>query len=197
LAAVAAGGETARLLRATLEGEAGARADLLERLRPRIVLWAGSRLSEDLRARIEPEDVAQEVLIAVHDGLDEFRSRDGAAFLPWLFTVAENRIRDMAKRFRAKKRRPVEPVPTTQTSPSSAAARKERLDRMLAAIARLPEPHQEILRLRSIEERSYEEITGLTGRSLGASRVLHCRALAALRAELERFEGPAAAGKSS
>ena len=35
---------------------------LLERLRPRLVLWASARMSPGLRAKLEPEDAAQEIL---------------------------------------------------------------------------------------------------------------------------------------
>jgi RNA polymerase sigma-70 factor (ECF subfamily) len=142
-------------------------------------------MSRDLKARVDPEDVAQEILLAVHGALDRFDSRAPEGFLPWLFTVAENRVRDLAKHFGAKKRQPGEPLRRTQTSPSAFVARAEDLDRMRAAIERLTPEHALILRLRSLEERSYAEIAGLSGRSEGAARVLHFRALAALRDALE------------
>jgi len=175
------GGETARLLGAALQGQDGARADLLERLRPRVVLWAASRMSDGLKEKVDPEDVAQEVLMAVHQGLDGLDADTDGGLMPWLFTIAENRIRDLVKYFGAKKRAPVERVRRTRTSPSAFAARAEQLDRMRAALERLAPPHREIIRLRSIQERPYGEIATLTERSEGACRVLYCRALAALR----------------
>ncbi|MCZ6597797.1 MAG: RNA polymerase subunit sigma-70, partial [Planctomycetota bacterium] len=65
-------GETQRILRDALQGGEAAREDLLERLRPRIVLWVSTRLSPELRARVDPEDIAQEVLLGLHRGLDAF-----------------------------------------------------------------------------------------------------------------------------
>jgi RNA polymerase sigma-70 factor (ECF subfamily) len=143
-------------------------------------------MSRELKGRIDPEDVAQEVLLAVHGALDRFDPRAPQGFMPWLFTVAENRVRDLAKHFGARKRQPTEEVlRRTHTSPSSFAARAEELERMRAALERLPPAHAEILRLRDLEERSYAEIARLSGRTEVAARVLHFRALAALRDALE------------
>ena len=91
--------DTRTLLLNALDGSKDARGDLLERLRPRIVLWASARLSADLRAKIEPEDVAQEVLLSVHKGLDAFDDTGEKPFFAWLFRVAENRIRDFVDYF--------------------------------------------------------------------------------------------------
>lgn len=176
--------ETTRLLAAALDGETSARGNLLERLRPRIVLWVSTRLSDDLRSKLEPEDVAQDVLLALHKGLDGFENREPRAFMAWIFTVAENRIRDAAKHFAAKKRQLPEPRCFDQSSPSSIVSRAEQLDRVRAAVLQLPPDYREVLRLRSFEEKSYPETAKALGRSEGATRVLHCRALAALRDEL-------------
>ena len=88
--------ETQGFLRAALGGAETARGDLLEHLRPRLVLWAAGRLSAALRAQVEPEDVAQDILLAVHKDFAGFQGEDTRAFFKWFFTVAENRIRDLA-----------------------------------------------------------------------------------------------------
>ena len=51
--------ETVQLFLATLDGRDGARDRLLERLRPRLVLWASAQLSPKLRGKLEPDDIAQ------------------------------------------------------------------------------------------------------------------------------------------
>jgi RNA polymerase sigma-70 factor (ECF subfamily) len=142
-------------------------------------------MSDDLRSKVDPEDVAQEVLLAVHQGFQGFDRTRPAGFMGWLFTIAENRIRDLAKHFAARKRHPLEAMQRSQTSPSARLARAESLDRMRTALERLPAAYREIIRLRSIQERSYAEIAEQTDRTEGACRVLYCRALAALRDALE------------
>src|SRR4026207_1744438 len=61
-------------------------------------------MSADLRARCDPEDVAQEVLLAVHRDFERLAPRAPGEFMPWLFGLAENRIRDLVDRVRAAQR---------------------------------------------------------------------------------------------
>src|SRR5262245_36725566 len=84
-------GDTADAFRRARLGGDRERNDLLERLRPRIVLWAAARLSPAMRAKVEPDDVAQEVLMAAHRGLAGFQGTDHRAFLAWVFKIGENR----------------------------------------------------------------------------------------------------------
>lgn len=177
--------KTQRLILRALDGQDSDRGELLEYLRPRLVLWAGSRLSTGLRAKVEPDDVAQETLIAIHKSMDRFEGRDHRAFLAWVFRIAENRIRDLADHFGAKKRQPKAPLSFTQTSPSTAASRTEEVDRVADALRGLGDDHREVMRLRRFEERDVKEIAELMGRSENAVRILYCRALKALRQAMQ------------
>ena len=172
--------ETTQVLHAALDGEVDARGALLERLRPRIVLWVASRMSPALRAKVEPDDVAQEVLLAVHKGLDRFEHRDQGSFFGWLFRIAENRIRDQVDHFGAKKRQTPEPVSFSQTSPSMAARRREQVGRIVEAVEALPPDYREVIRLRRFQELECRQVAEIMNRSENAVRVLYCRALKAL-----------------
>jgi RNA polymerase sigma-70 factor (ECF subfamily) len=174
-------GETARLLGEALHGEPEARGTLLEHLRPRLVLWIASRMSAGLRALVEPEDLAQETLLAIHRGMDRFDGQGHKAFLSWVFTIAENRIRDAVDYHGAEKRKKPDPLSFTQTSPSGAAAREESVQRVRRAVESLPEDHREVVRLRRFEELEYPQVAEIMGRTENAVRVLYCRALKALK----------------
>ena len=63
------------------------------------------------------------------------------------------------------------------------------------ALAELPDYYREVLVLRSIEERDWDEVARALQRSQGAVRMLWMRALAQLRAELAPPEGPAQDGE--
>jgi len=171
------------------DGDAAAREALLERLRPRIVLWASARLGAKLRLECDPEDVAQDVLLAIHKRLPDFQGQDRRAFLGWMFTVMENRIRDLADRVGAEKRQPLEVPRRDRTSPSQAAARAEMARRLAEAVARLDEPHRQVIRMRRFEEMEVPEIAKALERSENAVRILYCRAIAALREEMKQEGG--------
>ncbi len=173
-------------------GDIRARGKLLERLRPRLTLWAAARLSPKLREYVDAEDVVQEVLLAVHEGFEGFRDRGEKAFFGWLFTLAENRIRDLADYAGARKRQ-AGPVMMTisETTPATAAIRSETLDRLRAAVARLPEDYRQVLLLRRFEERETTEVALLMGRSENAVRILYCRAIKELRQALAEGDSSA------
>lgn len=177
--------ETRSYLIRALGGGERDRNRLLERLRPRVVLWAATHLSAALRARVEPEDVAQEVLLAVHRGLDAFEGDDDRAFMAWVFRIAANRIRDLADHFGAQKRQAVDRPANTQTSPSAHALRRESSARVVAALADLPEDYRAVIRLRRLEEMDVPRVASVMGRSENAVRVLYCRAIQALRERLD------------
>jgi RNA polymerase sigma-70 factor, ECF subfamily len=159
--------------------------DLLERIRPRLVMWAAARLSPALRTKVEPEDVVQDVLVAVHRGFREFEGREPGAFFQWVFTIGEHRIRDLVDHFGALKRRLPEPRSFSQTSASTAASRSEQVGRMMEALQRLSEEHRQAIVLLKIEERPAAEAALVLGRSENACRILLCRAMKALSAELD------------
>ena len=174
------------------------RERLLGRLRPMLVLWAGTRMSPRLKARMEPEDVAQEILTRVLRGLDRFQAgHDGTemrAFHAWLFTLGENCIRDLVSREEAVKRRPPEPLGVSQTSPSQAANRREQVDRMLGALDALEPEDRDVIRLLKLQGLSAAEAAPLLHKSPNAVRIQLCRALKALHA---RLAGPESSTPSS
>jgi len=176
--------QTRRLLVGALDGDARARDDLLDRIRPRLVLWVTTRLSAALRQKSDPDDVVQEILLAVHKSLDRFKGDDDRAFLRWLFTIAENRIRDLADHFGAQKRQAQPLRAPEQTSPSQGALKNEMAKKVRDALTRLGDDHQRVIQMRRFEELDVPEIAEAMDRSENAVRILYCRAIQALKAEL-------------
>ena len=176
--------ETQRILASAMGGGDQELGTLLERLRPRLVLWCASRMSPALRANVEPEDAAQDVLLAIHKDFRSFRGQADREFFGWLFTVAENTLRDLADYYGAKKRQRPQPLSFSQTSPSQAAARDEMVTRLRDAISALPDDHRLVIQLFKLEGRDTADIAQVMGRSENAVRLLVFRALKELRSAL-------------
>lgn len=175
---------TARLIDRAIHDQDGDRGELLERLRARLLLWAAGQLRGELGDKVEADDVAQDVLLAVHRSFDGFQGKTPGEFLSWVFRIAENRLKDIAAHHGALKRKLPEPRSFTQTTPSERVSRAEQLGRVAGAIERLSEDYRRVIQLVRFEERSAEDAGKVMERSANAVRILYFRAIRALRDEL-------------
>jgi RNA polymerase sigma-70 factor (ECF subfamily) len=176
--------DTKLILSAALGGDATSMGQLFERFRNRTVLWCESKMSEQLRSRMDAEDAAHDILAQALKDFHQFHGASIDQFGAWYWTVAENRLRDLVDYHGAKKRQPGDPLSFTQTSPSQAAARDELIVRVRRAIQSLPEEYRAIIRLVKLEQRTPEEIGTMLGKTANAIRILLCRALKQLRVNM-------------
>lgn len=128
------------------------------------------------------EDITQEVCVALFKGLP--RLLDPGKFRPWAFRIARDRIYREYRR----RRIPVQQIDAEievidESGDSNASIDQEELFRALNAIS--PE-HREVLVLCFLEEMSYEEISRVTGASLGTVRSRIHYAKRSLKNVLER-----------
>ena len=129
----------------------------------RLIAFA-ARITGDLESA---RDVVQDTFLRLClQDLDDI-----ADHLPaWLFRVCRNRALDVRK-----KEGPLEPFDETNAPTHGVSVDPHRLleqsdnaRRALAAIAELPAPQQEVLRLRFQEELSYKEISAVTHHSVSS-----------------------------
>ena len=132
------------------------------------------------------EDLAQEVFLRVWRKLDSFRL--GEPLRPWLLRLATNVCLNALK----KRQLPIlpnraddelgprEPVATTPTAPE-VVERRELLERLERAIARLPEEYRLVVTLRHVDGLAYEEVAATLGWPLGTVKVRLFRARERLR----------------
>jgi RNA polymerase sigma-70 factor (ECF subfamily) len=191
---------TEGLVRDAVGGDPEAFSRLFHRIRGRLEVWISLRMGPLLRKRLSPDDVLQETLLEAHRSLARFHDQGSGSFQRWVYSVAENRIRDLHKFHTAQKRdaareaRPEGPrdeeveilkhLAGDDPSPSAGMRGQEVSARLAESIERLPDPLREVLVLRAIEERTYAEIAERLERPAATVRVLFCRALKRLRDDL-------------
>lgn len=156
------------------------------------------RLDAKLRPKLDSVDLVQDALILALGGLKDFTYRTEGDFLRWLSRIAENRLRDVSKRFHADKRDvrremsfkregsstdgsfhcASEPIGTT--TPSVIMRKKEAVDRLEEALDTLKPEYKEVIMLKKIEGLSHAEIAKRLNKSTNAVPMLLFRAMAAL-----------------
>jgi RNA polymerase sigma-70 factor (ECF subfamily) len=178
-------------LRAAQEGDEASLSALYRAFQPpllRYLRWRAPGVAEDL---------AQETWLAVARGLPRFHG-SLADFRAWLFTIARRRLIDEQRS--ASRRIPTDPWPE-HIEPSGALLGADPAETLLGALdaqqavacltAHLSPDQAEVVLLRVLGGLDTEQVAALTGRSLGAVRVLQHRALRKLA---RVFHGEVAAG---
>jgi RNA polymerase sigma-70 factor (ECF subfamily) len=128
----------------------------------------------------------------------EFRGATGPELIAWLTRIARRQALDAIRKERTKKRggsQEVEhpddagdwdDVAAETSTPSQQAARNEEHADLNAALERLSDDHQRVIRLRIFENLSYAEIAQRLGRTEDAAKQLFHRALEKLSQEREK-----------
>ncbi len=195
--------ELDRLMTLASEGDAQARQQLLNRYREPLRRMVANRLDPRVSSRVDASDVVQDTLIEATRRMEDFLERRPIAFPAWLRQIATERIIDAHRRHVGSQRRSVtreirEPsvrdqsasrlvhlLLDNQTSPSGQLMRRERLDRVRAALSALKPHDREVLELRHLDQMSILEIAETLGLTEAAVKSRLLRGLIRLRAELE------------
>ncbi len=184
--------ETLELLRRCAAGDRDALAELMARHRDELHQFVGRRLDGELRARIDPSDVVQEVQIDLCRWLPDFLERQPMPFHLWLRKTAYERFLMLRRRHveaarRATGREVALPDPSVLllarqmlaagSTPSQHLHRRELARRVRQAVAQLSETDREILFMRNYVGLSYQEVSCLLGIETAAARQRYGRAL--------------------
>jgi RNA polymerase sigma-70 factor (ECF subfamily) len=174
------------LMAAYVAGDAAAFRALFDRYAIVLYRMVRRRLGSDDDAR----DLVQQTLLHMHRARNDFR-RD-SRLRPWLFTIAMNLVREHYRRQGRRREQPLEadlPAIARAREPQSPPGEDgERLARVRAALATLPEQQREVIELHWFEDSPYEEIARIVGASVAAVRVRAHRGYERLRKILPEHE---------
>ena len=181
-------------------------SEYLELHRAQLTAFIERKLGPALRAKIEPDDLIQEVHMECHRSLAEIDLGDREPF-SWLCQVAERRIIDAHRHFFGAQKRDagrevslgkpvgdasqalIHLIAASITSPSKAFSRGQREFRLLEAMDQLPEDARKAIELRYGQGLPTKEVASELGKSDGAVRVLLTRTLKKLQEILSEDEG--------
>jgi RNA polymerase sigma-70 factor, ECF subfamily len=182
------------LLGKARKGDASALGRLLELYRNYLRILARTQLDARLRVRLEASDLVQETLMEAHRDFIQFAGSSERELMAWLRQILVRNLADQVKRLKSAGRdwRRQESLEVlldrsslalekalTQgiSSPSAQASRREQAVLLADALARLSPDYREVIVLRNLEHRKFDDIARRMGRSSGAARMLWARAL--------------------
>ena len=156
----------------------------LERFERPLLQYAQSILQDIDRAR----DTVQETFMRMHK--QEQAAIEGH-LSQWLFTVCRNcALKSLKKesRYICVEDKEFEHHRVESVSPLQAMARRETVERLMEHVKALPKNKQEVVRLRFHGNHSYQQISEITGLSVGNVGFILNAAMRQLREMMERDE---------
>ena len=145
------------------------------------------------RNAADADDLAQETFLRAWRSLGSFRA--GEPLYPWLARIATNLAISLHRRRRRRPEQSIEPLVEAgmqwgvEDDPADHVARRERDERLEAALAGLSEDHRAVLVLRAVEDLSYAEIATVLGVPPGTVMSRLARARTELKKRLEGGSG--------
>lgn len=188
-----------RHLHAARAGSRDSLGQALQSFRHYLLEIARVELDPVLRAKGGASDLVQETFLEASQAFSHFHGASRAELRAWLRCLLLHHVAKHGRRFRTTRKRGIDreialdaasagagTLPARQETPSQAVVADEEMERLQAALARLPADYRDIVRLRYQEGRSFEEIAVHIGRTANAARLLWLRAVERVKHELKR-----------
>ncbi len=185
------------------QGDAEARALLLDRFRNHLRRMVAARLDRRVVPRLEASDVVQDILVRAEQGLEEYLASSPVPFLAWLRKIAENQLVTTHRQHiladcRSVRREQAPPqafdssmadrspgLIDPHTSPSQSVLRAERIEQARSALDHLAGSDREVLVMYYLEHIEVADIARTLSLTEPGVRSRLLRALERLRQALE------------
>ncbi|MER9711002.1 sigma-70 family RNA polymerase sigma factor [Mesorhizobium sp. M0174] len=164
--------ELSRLLRAAIAGDERAYADFLHRI---AALVRGFARRKIVQGGVDPEDIVQETLLAIH--VKRHTWRHNAPVLPWVYAIARFKLIDAFRRRGRRIEVEIDEIAETFAEPEAETVSERDVNRALDSLS---PAQRSVVSAVSVEGRSIGETAAKFGISETAVRVSLHRGLAAI-----------------
>ena len=174
------------LMQAAQAGDMRAYGRLLREVTPKLRQMVRKR--RQFFTAEEVEDLVQEILLSVHAVRATYDPK--RPFMPWLSTIAHNRLIDSARRYYRGKSNEIQmdELPVTFTDDWANVESEEYRDpeELAIAIKSLPEGQKKAIEMLKLREMSLKEAAAASGTTVGALKISIHRAVLNLRKALNK-----------
>lgn len=186
---------------AVADSPGGDRERIVNALSPQVRMMVTARLAANPDRLDAIEDIAQQTMLAVHEALPRLDNRTVVGLKAFVSRIVGNKVADYLRRKPGVGRAPQNSLDSVAagfsgamplwqllsasgTSPLSAAARADDIQRLFAALGRIKGDYREIITLAFFDQLPTAEIAAALGISRPAASMRLIRAVEALRRDL-------------
>jgi RNA polymerase sigma-70 factor (ECF subfamily) len=157
----------AEFLQSAKAGSRSGLGKLLESFRPSLESMAVRRLGQRLRRRMSSSDLVQETMLSAGKEFDSFRGASPDEFQNWLRELFHSRLVDGLRRHQVAEMRrqdleddraSLSGIADQNPTASKLAALNEDARQLLNALRDMPSEYQTILRMRYLDDRTFEDM---------------------------------------
>jgi RNA polymerase sigma-70 factor, ECF subfamily len=178
-------------IEAARNGSPEALGQMFAYCRQYLLAVANEELEADLQAKVGASDLVQDTLLEAHRDFGQFRGRSEAEVLAWLRQILLHNVANASRQYRQTDKRQIQrevdatgsahawldALADDGSTPSAQAVRREQDEALERALGQLPARLQRIIKWRTDERCSFEQIGRRIGRSSEAARKLWARAI--------------------
>lgn len=193
-----------RLLASARAGNQEDRGRLLLGYEAYLLLLLRARLGNDLRSKVDPDDIVQATFLDAHRQFDQFRGNTEPEITAWLRAILAGQLARVARQYLGAAARDVRlerqieidlkdssrvldlGLAANDSTPSQHASRRERAVLLADALERLPDNYREVIVLRHVEGLAFAKVAERMERTEDSVQKIWVRALAKLRQSLEK-----------
>jgi RNA polymerase sigma-70 factor, ECF subfamily len=170
-------------------------AKIFEKFHRRLALYLHYQLSAELRAKVEVDDLLQELFLRAFRDLHHFQYQEPGSLLRWLFRIAAHVVQDAVRYCGREKRQAAETMsfrsesnpggldPAHSWTPSRILSSNEEIKKLMDKLDALPEDYRRVILLVKIEglttseaalrmDKSRENLSLLLHRAIQRFRIL-------------------------
>lgn len=150
--------------------------NILARKYQKKIYWHARQM---LGEHLDADEVTQEVLIVMYNKLKTFGFK--SSLYTWIYKIVTTRSLNLIKRKKLKRLISFDNTDEKNLSSSHDIVRdlanREKLEKVDKALSTLPPKQRQIFVLRNFDQLSYEEISEITGKSVGGLKANYFHAL--------------------
>lgn len=139
------------------------------------IYWHARRMTGN---HLDADEIVQEVFLVLYNKLKTFEFK--SSLYTWIYTITNTRSINYLKKKNLKSFFSLDDILNKKSEEKDIIENledKQKLEKLEKALQKLPIKQREVFIMRNYDELSYEEISEITGKSVGALKANHFHAL--------------------